>query len=229
VGKVLRLVIGLLMLPLLYSFGREAFDFVVLHGNWAQLQWFTLGAALYLVIDLILPWHIVEFTEVLEHEFTHAVTAIALGGRVKRLEVRSGKGGETEVENIVGPDLFWLAPYNVPIFTLPLLPARFLLPVSVAPVIDALIGFTLAFHYVGLLWEFRAFQTDLQKVGFTFSFSTSGILNIALLVFVLTVILENYAQFGAYCLAALAAAPDYYWRVYDMLGWLVERISSLAG
>jgi hypothetical protein len=85
-----------------------------------------------------------------------------------------------------------LAPYYLPVLTLPLLLVEPFLSAPIDQAVDFLIGFTLAFHYVGLAREFRWYQTDLQRMGYIFSLVVVPLFNAVWLVVILSAVSDNH-------------------------------------
>ena len=117
------------------------------------------------------------------HEFTHLFFAILFFRKINREDcyVSYSNGW-------FGYHLITLAPYFVPLFTLALLPWRFTTGTA-TPVflhtIDALIGFTYAFHVCCWAKQTRLHQTDITGPGIVLSLliiSTFHIINFCLVV-----------------------------------------------
>ena len=106
------------------------------------------------------------------------------------------KGGE--VGPLRGDFLTWLAPYFLPLTTLPLLLIKPLISDPFSNALDFLIGFTLAFHYGGLAREFRLWQDDLKKMCRVFSIIVTFVFNVVWLVIILGVVTENYSSILVY-------------------------------
>jgi len=91
-----------------------------------------------------------------------------------------------------------LAPYFLPLFTLPLLLLRPVVPPPFDKVIDFLIGFTLAFHYVRLYNDLKTEQTDITKTGTIFSVFFAVAMNLVFLVVILAVVTGQYSMILEY-------------------------------
>ncbi len=117
----------------------------------------------------------------------------------------------------------YLAPYFLPLFTIPLLIARpFVEPTgNIIRIVDFFIGFTLSFHYFGLFKEFSPRQPDIAETGLLFSAGMTIVLNLVFLVIILGVVTGGHSQILEYFRLSLAAAPEYYQAVLDQLRrWL---------
>jgi len=103
-----------------------------------------------------------------------------------------------------------LAPYFLPLFTLPLLVLRPFAPDSVVKIVDLLIGITYAFHLVTAIKEFGLHQSDVTKTGVIFSFAFVILMHIVFLLIILLIVSGNYAGIAAYFRAVWARAQFAY-------------------
>jgi hypothetical protein len=103
-----------------------------------------------------------------------------------------------------------LAPYFLPLFTLPLLLLRPFAPGSVVKIVDLLIGITYAFHLVTGILEFGLHQSDVRNTGVIFSYTFVILMHIVFLVIILLIVSGNYAGIAAYFRAAWARAQAAY-------------------
>ena len=120
------------------------------------------------------------------HEFTHLVFAIVFFRKIYRFKVEDADSYVSYSNGWFGYHAITLSPYCVPIFTLALLPWRFTtgVPLFLAA-IDALIGFTYAFHICCWVKQTRLHQTDLTGPGVILSLliiATVHLLNLCLVV-----------------------------------------------
>lgn len=122
------------------------------------------------------------------HEFTHLFFAILFFRKINRFKVETEDCYVSYSNGWFGYHLITLAPYFVPLFTLALLPWRFTTGTA-TPVflhtIDALIGFTYAFHVCCWAKQTRLHQTDITGPGIVLSLliiSTFHIINFCLVV-----------------------------------------------
>ena len=122
------------------------------------------------------------------HEFTHVFFAILFFRKINRFKVDSEDSYVSYSNGWFGYHLITLAPYFVPLFTLALLPWRFTTGTA-TPVflhtIDALIGFTYAFHVCCWAKQTRLHQTDITGPGIVLSLliiSTFHIINFCLVI-----------------------------------------------
>lgn len=100
------------------------------------------------------------------HEFTHLVFAIVFFRKIYRFKVDDSDSYVSYSNGWFGYHAITLSPYCLPLFTLALLPWRFTTgaPLFLAA-IDALIGFTYAFHICCWVKQTRLHQTDLTGPG----------------------------------------------------------------
>lgn len=122
------------------------------------------------------------------HEFTHVFFAILFFRKINRFKVDSEDSYVSYSNGWFGYHLITLSPYFVPLFTLALLPWRFTTGTA-TPVflhtIDALIGFTYAFHVCCWAKQTRLHQTDITGPGIVLSLliiSTFHIINFCLVI-----------------------------------------------
>jgi hypothetical protein len=116
-GKLLKLLLGLALLPLVAG---EVWTLIDLAwaasqgGHWRDAGWaIALGAGVvtWLVVYLFMPRTM--WLYVLGHEFTHALAAMLAGGKISSFQV-SAKGGHVITDRVN----WWitLAPYFVPLY-----------------------------------------------------------------------------------------------------------------
>jgi hypothetical protein len=129
-----------------------------------------------------------------------------------------------------------LAPYYLPLFTIPFLILKPFVYPEWRGLVDFFIGFTLCFHYVAFLKDFRLKQSDITKTGILFSFAITVFLNVVILVVILCVVINCYSCILDYFKASIVGAVDAYkaaleWvltefvpKVKELLGQIVQRI-----
>lgn len=209
-GKLIRFILLLPFIPLIYAFSYQALLYLKGIG-FEEVAFFLLGLAVYLLLYVIALGGKIDFLETLEHELTHAAAALAMFQMPGRLVVDPEGGGEKAgVTETVG--CFWvaLAPYFLPLFTLPLLSLKLIVSSPFDQVVDFLIGFTLAFHFVRLIKDLRVKQSDIVDTGTIFSVVVSVFLNLLFLIVVLTFVTESYSEIPAYIQASLDRTKEAY-------------------
>ena len=193
-GKVIKFLLSVLLAPLIYSFVYVAYLFLVSGVRLDSVIWFICGSLLYALLYLLIFLngsklrYTITFLEHLEHELGHSIIAFMFLRGTRKLIANPVKEREDEEASKVeyldshGPDsLISLAPYYFPVLTVPLLIAEPLAFFPLHEIIDFMIGFTLAFHFVGLLREFGLKQTDVRKHGLIFSSCVMCLLNTIIL------------------------------------------------
>lgn len=214
-GRLLRLIIALALAPLVLACVAAAFAFL---GDYAQewLQsWFTIGFLASLPFWLILMAGGNSLVQYLEHELNHAFLAKLSRKKVTRLEVTpydNQRGVVTFVpEGGCLYSLIALAPYYLPLFTIPFLLMQ---PLASQPAVqnalNLIIGATYSFHVVGLLREFRGYQTDITGSGCLFSIAITALFNTVILVIILSVVMDDFEALGDYFSQAVQLAEEFY-------------------
>lgn len=215
-GRLLRLIIALALAPLVLACVAAAFAFL---GDYAQesLQsWFTIGFLASLPFWLILMAGDHSLVQLLEHELNHAFLAKLFRRQVTRLQVTPYDDNQKGVVTFVpggGPlfPLIALAPYYLPLFTIPFLLMQ---PLASQPAVqnglNLIIGATYSFHVVGLLREFRSYQTDITGSGCLFSIAITVLFNTVILVIILSVVMDDFEALGDYFSQAVQLAEEFY-------------------
>lgn len=195
--RLLRLFVLILLAPLAFALLYEAYQFLRSQVSLPDVLWFLVGLGLYLLLYVTPLGERIKFLEVLDHELTHATASLAFLQVPKSLKAHYKEGGK--VESTRGDFVTTLAPYYLPLATLPLLLVKPLISDPFGNALDFLIGVTLAFHYGGLVrWEFRLWQDDFEKMGKVFSVIVIFVFNVVWLVIILGVVTENYSSILAY-------------------------------
>lgn len=222
--KFIRNVMGFLLLPLLYVILTEAYSTVAPHLSLRLFRYVILGFVVYTVVHLALfrDYHL--FTT-LEHEFGHAAMGCLFLRVPQAIAGTAKRGGVTQLPNGYNFAVA-LAPYFLPLFTVPLVILKAMaLKWNLAPsyghiVLDFLIGFTFAFHLIGLWEEFRPYQTDLQRSGYVFSIVVVVLLNILFLLLIIAVILGDSSILTSFVQTSVA-------RVKEVYSELLQKARSL--
>jgi hypothetical protein len=197
-GKLIRLFVLILLFPMIFSFAHEAYLFVRSNITFQEIAWLLGGFLLYILIDILSPKDTIRFWAILEHELGHAIAHLAFFEKPKKLEVDVEKGqGKVESQG-KGCFLTTLAPYYLPVFTLPLLPIALIAPPLFDKGVAFLIGVTLGFHYAGIFRDFHRKQTDLKTTGFIFAFVVMLILNVVFLIVILGFVIKDLGSVWDY-------------------------------
>src|SRR3989344_6595006 len=169
-ARLRRFLLGLVLLPPLLATFYHLPDALLPLGSDPTAALILLGGMLaYVLTELAFSRPMRTF--VFGHELTHALAALATGGKVLSFNV-SKKGGSVSLSK--SNFIVALAPYCVPIYTVLVTVLAFAvrgadpsLPVR-EPFLAA-VGFTLAFHASLTLFAIRQEQPDIKKTGSFFS------------------------------------------------------------
>ncbi|HVZ79652.1 MAG TPA: hypothetical protein VHE12_02495 [bacterium] len=164
-GIILKFFSGCLMLWL------SAVAVCVVGSALPQVPWgetptwvFLGGFAAYFAVHFLLSKPIL--THVMAHELTHALAAMALGGKVTSIQA-STSGGTTVTNR---SHLFVsLAPYIFPFYTAVTLMVYAIAADRFKVYLLFLVGFTYAFHLALTVWSLSHHQPDLDEGGVAFS------------------------------------------------------------
>lgn len=182
-GAYLRFCIGVLLIPCGIALTRTV---VASIGASAALS-FAGGAQPFLMVAAgvaaaafvfwALPVPVRLY--VLAHELTHALWGALLGARISGLRV-SGSGGYVKLSQ--SNWLIALAPYFFPLYTFIVILAYYILLIffDLRPYAFAwlgLIGFTLGFHFVFMIYALAQDQQDVRNYGRVFSFGMIYLIN----------------------------------------------------
>jgi hypothetical protein len=197
-GKLLKLLIGLALLPLvagevwtLIDLARAALP----SGEWSKAWAISLGAgmATWLVVFFCLPRTM--WLYVLGHEFTHALAAMLAGGKISSFQV-SAKGGHVITDRVN----WWitLSPYFVPLYALIWsalwLSIDFWYPLKAwQPVFYFGLGLLWCFHLTFTASMMHLKQTDLSSQGFVFSFAVIAAINLLMFLVVSALLAHGVA------------------------------------
>ena len=191
-GKFLKLVIGLVLLPLVAGEVWTVADLAPV-GQWSQAWFISLGAGFvtWIVVFLFLPKTM--WLYVLGHEFTHAVAAMLAGGKISSFQV-TDKGGHVVTDKVN----WWitLAPYFVPIYALIWsalwLSIDFYHPLkSYQPIFYFGLGLLWCFHLTFTTSMMHLRQTDLTSQGLIFSLATIAVINLFMFLIVFTLLAHD--------------------------------------
>jgi hypothetical protein len=209
-GKLVKLFLLIILAPLICSCTMETLLFLSANLDFGSLGFFFIGLVSYALLYGAILYtggrlysHLV-FLRTLRHELTHSIAGMFFGKRIdEMLVVNPASRAGTVTSHVTYLDssgldsLVTLAPYYIPLFTLPLLPLRFFVDSWPRAVIDFLIGFTLAFHYAALIDEllmqrFGLRQPDITNTGMMFSYVIIGLMNLIFLAIIKAVIDQQW-------------------------------------
>lgn len=217
-SKVIKLLVSPVLIPLVYAFVCEAFLFIIYNVDFQPVQWFLYGVLSYVLIYQLIRGDNITFVETFEHELGHAVLNLVWFRRFDEFLVNPKKKSHVTTRGVFNIGfLTSLAPYYLPVFSIPLLIVKPFLSASIRHVIDFLMGFNLAFHYVALLKEFYGQQPDIQKHTLVFSFLITCLMNAIILVIILCAVLEDYLLLLDYFDGSITRAIESYKVVFQEL------------
>lgn len=183
--RLLKFLIGLVLLPFCYALARTLVDLVFALrpdavGDVPLAFWGLLGGfILWVFIYYALPRPMRSY--VLAHELTHALWGVLMGARVSDLKV-TGKGGSVRLSKT--NFLIVLAPYFFPLYTVLVIFGFFLLQTffydlhNYIPFWLALVGFTWGFHLTFTLSMLKQHQSDIEEGGKVFSYAVIVLFNL---------------------------------------------------
>lgn len=197
-----RLLIGLLLIPMCWAFGRTLVE-AVLAASGAEGA-FNAESVSFLggIAAFGLCWSTISHpirTYVFGHELTHALWGLLFGARPSDVRV-SESGGSVKLTK--SNFIITLAPYFFPFYTFLVIVAAlvtyaFLRPLPFLPLWMFLIGFTWAFHILFTLQTLTQRQPDVKLYGRIFSWTFIIIANIALMLTFLAVVTRlGFVQLG---------------------------------
>lgn len=218
-----RILVVILLLPVLYGFVAHALLFFFRHFLELWSNWFVYGAIFYFILYAALLWAKMDFLETFEHELGHAVAAYLFLNRVEHFFASSEYGGAVwyaKAPGAMSRTFITMAPYYLPVLTLPFLIIKPFMMASAHKAIDFFLGLTLAFHFIALAKEFRPkVQTDIMKVGLPYALATVFIFNSIFTVLTLSFALAKYGYVFTYFKESFLAG----WKIYV---WLFAKLFS---
>jgi hypothetical protein len=222
--RLLKFVVAILLLPLLLGFSQQAVNVLVESASSVANLWFFGGLVTYVLLYLLGLRHRVVFLSHYVHESAHAIAAFLTFHPVRRLLVNPFPAPGEEISHITIPSGFldavsYLAPYCLPLLALPFMIVRLLVPPSMEPAANLLIGVTMGFFYTNLLREFGGSATDFPGAGgFVFSAIIIALANSILLVVVLSIVSADYAGILEYVRASWSRSLVHYEAAIQMWG-----------
>ncbi len=185
------ILIIIFLLPFYYAFGKQLchyFYTIMNYESWINL--FLIGFSAYLTLYFVVLKKIIGFIETFEHELGHTIAAFLMFQRVFSFNASDKGGGK--ITHSSPNFVITLAPYFLPVFTLPFLIVKPWIVLSAEPYFDFFIGFTLAFHFVSLFKEFRPSQTDLQCYGMIISTAIIILFNMIFITISIAAVAQSY-------------------------------------
>ncbi len=177
---------------------------------------FTLGFVIYFPIHFLLYKPVLS--HVMAHEVTHALAALAMGGKVTEIHA-THSGGST----LTNKSHFFIsmAPYVVPLYTLLALGLYGIAAPAFKIYLMGLIGFTYAFHWVLTVYSLSHHQPDLDEGGVVFSLIFIFTVNMIVLMLLFSLVWPDVLSFGG----AMSGTFRWCLRLAQALFHLVHPIS----
>ncbi len=166
---------------------------------------FLLGAAFFLPLYLIFHRRFAVWGT-MEHELTHALTALLFLRRVRSISAGE-KHGETEFSGR-GSAVITLTPYFLPTLALLPLGLRPLLAPAYRSWVDLLLGSLFLYYLISNLRESHPAQPDLRRHGLFFSYSVILPLNLLLLSLLLLLGTGNEQMISQFLNGVLEPLPQ---------------------
>lgn len=188
-----KLIIGVLALPLSYGVTKAFYDNFILIKELAMgLKYFLWGIGSYVILHLL--FYKPTYLYVLGHESVHAGLAWLFGGKIKSFKVSEDGGSvATDKSNVV----IELGPYFIPIYAVIITVVYFIVASSYTingALFVFLIGFTLAMHMISTIEVMKIRQPDIVKSGYLFSIVMVYILNIVVISFIFSMLFQSFSM-----------------------------------
>ena len=215
--RLLRFVVRIALIPLIVALGYEAFVAMRSTLSGQIITWFVAGLGAYLLFYVALfgdQGKTIQFLETFKHELSHAAILLLVLKLPETFAIDVSDDNKSDTGGGVRPStgcfLGLLAPYYLPVFTIPLLLIKPVTPSSLHKVMDFIIGFSLAIHYITAIKDFHYKQTDITRTGKVFSLVMTILLNIVWLVIILCVVTDNYGGIVTYFKSSVSRAVEIY-------------------
>ncbi len=206
IKKILKLLLSLLFLTAGYGAGVAIYRLTPrLAESLTLTHPFLIGALLFLPVYFLLRKRFALWGT-MEHELTHALTALLFFRRVERITAGLSRG-ETEFSGR-GSACISLAPYFLPTLALAPLALRPLLTPRWQGWLDLLLGILFCYYLLSNLREAHPAQPDLQRHGLFFSYSVILPLNLILLFTLFLLGTGNGGSLGEFLHGVLAPFPQ---------------------
>lgn len=209
---ILRLLLGLTLLPACWGFARASLDSLMASVGEEAVFSVELLSLLGGISAFVMCWmalsHPVK-AYVLGHELTHALWGLLFGARPSDVRVSASGGSVKLTKSNV---LITLAPYFFPFYTFLVIVAAlityaFLRPLPFLPLWLFLIGFTWSFHVLFTLETLTQRQPDVKLYGRIFSWTFIFLVNMAIvLVWLVAMTPLTFVQLGGFLGSRIAAA-----------------------
>lgn len=217
IGRVLRTVSGLLLIPLCAGYTYAFYEQLLVPRRIGQPEMaILLGITCYLAIHVI--FGAPSRAYVFGHELTHASAAWVSGGQVKGFKAgaKSGSVLTTKVNGFIA-----LAPYMIPVYAVlvALVYGIWGLFRDVQPWISWFLfglGASLAFHLVFTVEALKEKQSDLDVLGPVLSVGLIFWVNITVVLAIMSLVVSE-VRFGDYMVEGWKAGLDIYRGIFEQI------------
>ncbi|MEA3328389.1 MAG: hypothetical protein U9Q08_01420 [Candidatus Omnitrophota bacterium] len=187
--KILRFLLGLLAIPIAAVASRSLYGQLALVSDLGQDQLYFLGGVGgYLIIHSL--FYKPSYFYVVGHELTHVIFTWFCGGKVRSFRAMPEGGEVTTTKSnffiVLGPYFFPF--YTVLVCCVYLGAFLFFGAYEYVSQFIFLVGFSWAFHVVFTAHFIKMKQPDILRFGTLFSISVIYIINLAILVFILSLL-----------------------------------------
>ena len=191
IGLIIKLSIGVLIAPFAVAASAAFYDNMMLVKDLSEnMRLFLWGIASYVILHIF--FYKPNYLYVLGHEAVHATTSWMFGGKIKSFKAsKEGGSVKTDRSNVI----IELSPYFIPVYSLIILCAYFIVSASYkinSATFIFLIGFTLAFHMVSTVEILKVRQPDIMKSGYVFSIVLVYLLNIIVIALVFGAVFAEF-------------------------------------
>ncbi len=202
-------------MPLAIGASAAFYDNMILVKELSEhMRLFLWGIASYVILHIF--FYKPNYLYVLGHEAVHAATSWVLGGKIKSFKA-SKEGGSvtTDKSNVI----IELSPYFIPVYSLIILCAYFIVSASYkinSATFIFLIGFTLAFHLISTVEILKIRQPDIMKSGYVFSIVLVYLLNIMVIALVFGAVFAEF-EITKYFVGFYNSSKDIYQAIIKQL------------
>lgn len=228
--NIIRVIIGLLLLPCCAAVSRTIYFMLAAPGNCGEIVgasfWLTLGAGLFLWILMFIFLPSPVKTYVLAHELTHILWGSLMGATVLGMRV-SKSGGNVKLSE--SNFLVVLSPYFLPLYTVLIVGVWFLASVFIDlqkyfPLFLGATGFTLGFHICFTISALGQRQPDIEQYGRFFSCALICFMNLFVVGFLLVLVSPvTISQFLTRLAVDFADVRNFIWSGILRLYGAVQR------
>ena len=214
---MLKIALGILMLPASFSFGANLFKQISNISSIGNVEhYFFCGIAAYAILHI--AFFKPAYIYVLGHESLHALATWICGGKVTSFKV-SSSGGSVETTR---PNFFVaLAPYLFPFYTIIISLVfgglSFLADISAfLNIFVFMLGFTLTFHFIMTIEMIKKKQQDIAETGYIFSINFIFICNLIIFAFILSLLFGD-VDFTNFIMYSIVETKEIFCATFNQL------------